>query len=467
MLPKGLLKEYSQILTIILRLLDVFGVFFAGLIAFYFKFDDLNLPTHYIFALLIGSTVTLGVFHFNHIYESSRAKSLSTSIFKLVQSLLGVLILLASLAFFTKTGETFSREWFIRWSLYSFSVLVLFRLLLVAFLRLMRSKGWNERRVVVIGAGTLCKKLVETTQQSLWIGLRIVTIFDDRPKDEVKDINGIPVLKTPEDISAYLAVHRKEIDEIWIALPLGAERRVKEILYEMRHETVAIRFIVDIFGMDLLNHSIDEISGFPVLNIRTTPMVGVNRFIKSIEDRVLAALILMLISPLLLFIVFLVRLSSEGPIFYRQKRVGWNGEEFEMLKFRTMPVDAESKTGAVWATKNEARATSIGKWLRKTSLDELPQFINVLNGDMSIVGPRPERLIFVQKFKDQIPRYMQKHQVKAGITGWAQINGWRGDTSLEKRIEHDLYYIENWSLIFDLKIIFLTLFKGLIHKNAY
>jgi putative colanic acid biosynthesis UDP-glucose lipid carrier transferase len=196
-------------------------------------------------------------------------------------------------------------------------------------------------------------------------------------------------------------------------------------------------------------------------------MVGANRVLKAIEDRILAALILLLISPIFIPIALAVKMSSPGPIFYRQKRVGWNGNEFEMLKFRSMPVNAEAGTGPVWASKGDGRATKIGQFLRKTSLDELPQFINVLKGEMSIVGPRPERKVFVDEFKEKIPRYMQKHLVKAGITGWAQVNGWRGNTSLEKRIEYDLYYIEHWSLFLDIKIIFLTIFRGFINRNAY
>ncbi|HEY0334200.1 MAG TPA: exopolysaccharide biosynthesis polyprenyl glycosylphosphotransferase, partial [Stenotrophomonas sp.] len=183
--------------------------------------------------------------------------------------------------------------------------------------------------------------------------------------------------------------------------------------------------------------------------------------------RFLAGLILMAISPLMLVLAAAVKLSSPGPVFYRQERMSWNNKTFWMLKFRSMPVDAEQGTGAVWAKAGECRATRVGAFLRKTSLDELPQFLNVLKGDMSIVGPRPERPVFVHKFKQEIPAYMKKHMVKAGITGWAQVNGWRGSTDLCKRIECDLFYIENWSLWFDIKIVFLTLFKGFVHRNAY
>lgn len=467
MLPKGLLKEYSQILALIMRGMDVAIVLVCGAVAYYYKFDSLLMSSRYVSALLIGALLTLIVFPFFHIYESGRANGFWRNIGNLVRAVSSVLIVLAGLAFLTKTGTNYSREWFIWWSAFAIISLFLFRCTLLIVLRLMRAQGWNERHVIIIGAGDLARKLVGTVQQALWTGFHIVSIFDDHATTKSGTLNHIPIQQTPADLCAYIAANRDQIDEIWLALPLRAEERVKEILHQLRHETVTTRLMLDIFGMDLFNHSVGDFAGFPVLNIRSSPMVGMNRFIKALEDRILASFILLLVSPLFILIALGVKLSSRGPIFYRQKRIGWNGAEFEMLKFRTMPVDAEKTTGPVWAKAGEERATRLGSFLRKTSLDELPQFINVLYGDMSIVGPRPERLVFVDQFKEEVPRYMQKHLVKAGITGWAQINGWRGNTSLEKRIEYDLYYIENWSLAFDLKIILLTFFQGLIHKNAY
>ncbi len=465
LLPKGLLKEYSRTLSYVLRGFDVAAILMAGLSAYFIKFGDLSLKHQYIIGLLVAAALTPLVFGFFHIYESMRAKGFWQSVTKFAQSITALLIILTGLAFVTKTGDHFSRNWFFLWAGLSFGWVILFRSLLMLVLRFMRSKGLNERRVIILGAGELGSKLAETVHHAMWTGFRVFAIFDDQPNEKISTIAGIPVQKTPERISEYFSQH--SIDEIWLALPLSAEARVKTILHELRHHTITTRLVLDIFGLDLFNHSITNLAGFPVLNIRSTPMVGMNRLVKAIEDRVVASLILLLISPLLLLIAIAVKLSSTGPIFYRQKRVSWNGKEFNMLKFRTMPVDAEAKTGPVWAKAGENRATPIGAFLRKTSLDELPQFLNVVLGDMSIVGPRPERLVFVEEFKDKIPGYMQKHLVKAGITGWAQINGWRGNTSLEKRIEYDLYYIENWSLIFDLKIIFLTLFRGLVNQNAY
>ena len=468
MLPKGLLKEHSQALTLIVRGLDMVAIIAAGLFAYFYKFDDLDLSGEYIAALVIAAGLTLVVFSGFHLYESARTLNLWQYTRKLLQAVFIVLMLLAGLAFLTKTGEDFSRSWFMWWACFSGLLLLLFRGGIMLVLRLMRARGLNERRIIIIGAGKLGQQLAETVQHALWTGFHIVAILADPPVVQ-QQILGVPVVAMPDHINDYLASTHGTLDEIWLALPLHAETRIKAILHDLRHETITMRLVLDVFGMNLglLNHAITQLAGFPVINICSTPMVGINRIIKAMEDRILASIILVCTSPLFLLIALAIKLSSTGPVFYIQQRVSWNGKEFTMLKFRTMPVDAEAKTGPVWAKAGEERATLVGRFLRKTSLDELPQFINVLRGDMSIVGPRPERMVFVNQFKDQIPHYMQKHLVKAGITGWAQIHGWRGNTSLEKRIEYDLYYIENWSLQLDLKIIFLTIFRGLINKNAY
>jgi len=445
--------------------MDMFMVYIAGTAAYYLRFGVFDMPTDYLSAVLIGVLLTTPVFSSVEIYHSMRGQSFIRHVFNLIQALCTLGFLLAGLSFFTKSGDEFSRTWFLIWMSLALLLIVLFRCTVLLFLRFMRSRGLNERRVVIMGAGDLGVKLAETVQQALWTGFRIAGFMDDHAANKQADIHGIPVLQTPDDMGLYMKTHA--IDEVWLALPLRAEARMKEILHELRHHTISTRFVLDIFGLDLLNHSLTELAGFPVLNICSSPMMGVNRIVKAVEDRIIAAAILLCISPLLLVLAIAVKCSSPGPVFYRQKRVGWNGVEFEMLKFRSMPVNAEASTGPVWATSEDKRATWLGSFLRRTSLDELPQFINVLKGEMSIVGPRPERKVFVDEFKEKIPRYMQKHLVKAGITGWAQINGWRGNTSLEKRIEYDLYYIEHWSLAFDLKIIFLTIFKGFVNRNAY
>lgn len=461
MLPKGLLKEYSRFLSLLLRFLDGSAVIAAGFLAYMIKFQSVDFEINYLYGLVVAGLLTPFVFRFFQVYDPVRAKSYTQHFQNLLQAVLALFFIIAGLVFISKTADSFSRIWFLSWIVLSIALLLMVRGSMILMLRFMRKHGWNERRVIILGSNQLASKIASRIQGALWTGFRITAMFDD---NHIKS-DKLLIQETPVDLEDFIRTH--SIDEVWIAYSGAYESRVKEILHELRHQTVATRLLLDIFSLNLVNQSIGEFAGFPVLNIRSTPMIGMNRFIKAIEDRILSVVILLMISPLLLLISCAVKLTSPGPIFYRQKRVSWNGKEFEMLKFRTMPVDAESKTGPVWAKKNEERATTIGAFLRRTSLDELPQFVNVLKGDMSIVGPRPERLVFVEEFKDKIPGYMQKHLVKAGITGWAQINGWRGNTSLEKRIEYDLYYIENWSLYLDLKIIFLTFFRGFVNKNAY
>ena len=465
MFPRGLLREYASLLSYVARFVDVFCVIAGAWVAYVWRFGNIVLPSQYQTPILLGVLTTLFVFSASGIYQSWRGKSWFHQAKVVTMAWAAVVVLLILVAFMTKTSASFSRQWMGEWAISSWSLLLLFRFSLTHALRILRASGLNHKRIVIVGAGDLGRRIARNLRQSEWSGLDIVGFFDDRPEVHGTKIDGIKVRGSVDKLS-ILAV-RGRIDEIWLALPLRAEQRVKEILHELRHCTATVRFVPDIFGLRLLNHSIAEVAGLPILNISESPMHGFNRVIKFLEDKIIAGSILILISPLMLAIAIGVKLSSPGPIFYRQERVSWNGKSFMMLKFRSMPVDSESKTGAVWAKAGENRATKFGTFLRRTSLDELPQFIDVMKGNMSIVGPRPERPVFVEKFKEDIPDYMKKHMVKAGITGWAQVNGWRGNTDLNKRIEYDLYYIENWSLWFDIKIIFRTLISGFIHKNAY
>ncbi len=465
MFPSGLMKHHSSTLTTITRLADVTAVALGGYVAFGLRFGEWDIYSHYQVAILLAALLTAVVFPRFGMYHSWRGKSRLNQLHRITISWATILLLLIVVAFLTKTSATFSRQWAMVWGVTGWSLLLLFRMALAQTLRIMRKQGWNQRRIVIIGAGNLGRDVARRIREATWTGLDVVGFIDDDQQLCGTRIDGIEVKCGTRELSALL--DKEDIDEVWLALPFPAEKRIKEILHELRHSTLTIRFIPDIFGFRLINHSVAEIAGLPILNLTDTPMQGMNRFIKELEDKLLALLILIVASPVMIWCAIGVKLSSPGPVFYRQERVSWNGTPFQMLKFRSMPVEAEKETGAVWARAGENRATKFGAMLRRTSLDELPQFINVLKGDMSVVGPRPERPVFVEKFKDEIPLYMQKHLVKAGITGWAQVNGWRGDTDLNKRIEYDLYYIENWSLWFDLKIIILTIARGFMHENAY
>lgn len=471
MLPRGLLKEYSRPLSMLLRGLDASTILLAGWLAYFYRFGEYKLPNTYFIVLVFGTLITTPVLSFFGIYSSVRGRGFLRHILSLVQALCLLAMILACAAFITKTGELFSRAWFMLWMGFSLCILILFRFSLLILLRLMRKAGWNERRVVVIGLGDLGSQLVETVQQALWTGFRIVTLIDNHTQNKPSRICGIPVVQMPSNLSDYIRSQPQDIDEVWLALPLRAEEEVKNILYQLRHQTVAVRLVLDVFGLGLLKHSITQVDRFSMLDLNASPMVGLNRLIKAIEDRVLAAIILILISPLFILIALAVKLSSKGPIFFKQLRHGWDGRVIKVYKFRTMYEHQEEAGRVTQASQNDQRITPLGRFLRRSSLDELPQFINVLQGRMSIVGPRPHALSHNEQYKESINAYMQRHKVKPGITGWAQVNGWRGETEtlekMKKRVECDLYYIENWSPFFDLQIIFLTFLHGFINRNAY
>jgi len=465
---RGLFRKNNPALFFSVRVTDMLAVVVGGLLAYWWKFDDNLLLDHYLIPILLAAGLALIVFPQVGVYRGWRGKNVLHNIHRLFTAWVMVLLALMVVAFLTKTSTRFSREWLLMWAVFSPPILLLFRTLLYLSIARMRERGWHQVNVVVVGAGELGQDVARRIKLAEWTGFGIIAFFDDETALQGQQVAGVPVQGRLKDLATFLQQRdEREVCEVWLALPLRAEGEVKAILHDLRHLPVAIRYIPDIFGFRLINHDVSQIGGIPIIDLNVTPMVGTKRLVKALEDWVLASIILVLISPLMLCIAIGVKLSSPGPVFYRQERVSWNGTSFKMLKFRSMPVAAESQTGPVWSRAGEQRATRFGAFLRKTSLDELPQFINVLKGEMSIVGPRPERPVFVDKFKDEIPDYMMKHMVKGGITGWAQINGWRGNTDLEKRIEYDMYYIENWSLWFDLRIIFFTVFKGLVNKNAY
>jgi putative colanic acid biosynthesis UDP-glucose lipid carrier transferase len=370
--------------------------------------------------------------------------------------------------FLSKAGADFSRAWSLYWIVFGMAAHLVFRAAIRLILRYLRRHGYNQRHVVIVGAGHLGRDIAERLARTPWSGLVVHAFYDDNRVLSGTRIGKVPVRGTIDDVALNLATDATDaVDQVWIALPLRAEARIRDLLLQLRQHSVEVRLVPDIYNFTLLNHSMTEVAGLPVINLTESPLSGSNRAIKTIEDVVLSSLLLIVASPVMALIAIGVKLSSPGPVFYRQERVTWNGEHFQMLKFRTMPIDAEAASGPVWARIGEARATPFGAFLRRSSLDELPQLLNVLRGDMSLVGPRPERPDFVEQFRRQIPGYMQKHLVKGGITGWAQVNDLRGDTDLTRRIEYDLFYIDNWSLWFDLRILCLTLWHILTSRNAH
>lgn len=462
----GSMAHYS--IHIFSRFFDFVAILISGLLGFKvisFGMPFSEMPENHLLMLSYAALISLIVFPWFGLYRSWRGET-SFHQFKIVW--LAWTLVWATVIIFVFTfkplGE-YPRIWLSLWYFVTLLTMFIVRRLIFSFLNLLRAKGLNHKKIIIYGAGDLGCEMLNRVQDAKWTGIDVVALFDDKMESNNTKISGVKLVTDSHLLSEF--VEKNNIDEVWFALPLRAENKVKSIMHDLRYNTVNIKLLPDIFGMRLINHSIGEMLGIPIVNLSSTPMSGVNRLVKAIEDKLLSTLIILLLLPLFLIISICIKLSLTGPILYRQERVGWNGKIFTMFKFRTMPVDIEKDTGAVWAKKDEGRTSKFGAFLRRTSLDELPQFFNVLKGEMSIVGPRPERKVFVDKFKEEIPDYMKKHLVKAGVTGWAQINDWRGNTDLNKRIEFDIHYIENWSLLFDLKIILLTLFKGFTSKNAY
>lgn len=333
------------------------------------------------------------------------------------------------------------------------------------FLRSLRTNGYNQKHVLLIGYSRAAEGFIDRVSVNPEWGYHVQGILDDhRPAGFV--YKKVQVLGPTNHLEDFLASNT--LDEIAITLSIKEYSNLEQIVAACEKSGVHTKFIPDYNNIIPTIPYMEDLQGLPVIHIRHVPLTGVfNATMKRIVDFAGALFGLIVFSPLMLVTALLIKITSPGPVLFSQERIGLHNRPFKMYKFRSMEVQDPGRERSQWTTPHDPRVTPVGRFIRKTSIDEMPQFFNVLIGDMSLVGPRPERPLFVEKFKEEIPRYMIKHQVRPGLTGWAQVNGYRGDTSITKRIEHDLYYIENWSLGFDFKIMFLTVFKGFINKNAY
>jgi Undecaprenyl-phosphate glucose phosphotransferase len=328
--------------------------------------------------------------------------------------------------------------------------------------RKLRRRGYNLTPALIVGTGRVARKTARAIRHAGWMGIKTVGFVEDNPSRWTSDL---PIVGRTADLPDLVAKHK--VDHVFIALPLNRHAEARRVFDVLAQSLVEVRLVLDVPNLAGLSLTTSNLDGLPVIGLRESPHFGLNLVVKRAMDAALSFVGLVILSPVLAVIAAAVKLSSPGPVFYRQERCGLNGKPFPMLKFRTMRADAESRTGPVWAVKDDPRRTWLGSFLRRSSLDELPQLLNVLKGDMSLVGPRPERPVFIRQFSQTIPNYMARHCVKAGITGWAQVHGWRGNTSLRKRLQYDLYYITHWSPFLDIRILWMTVFRGLLHRNAY
>lgn len=497
-----MLKEKSQALQRGLFVTDLVLIAAAWVIAFYIRFRLLDINSESsldalagIFPLTVGArevpfanyarflpgvlALWGAIFLLSGLYETRRAQRLTLVVFAVARAVfLGLVASIAAIFFYREF--LFSRVHMLLFGVISSTLLVGIRLTIFIVLRRARQQGRNVRRVLIVGAGEAGERLARAFRNYPWMGIDVVGFLDDRQetvhlesaleKDRFsrREPEILGPVDSVGDVLDSLNERGRPIDLVYAALPLSAAHKIESIAEEVSRRTAHMCLVPDLFHLDLLlNSRVSEIDGLPIIHLIDEAPFDIRQIVKRAIDISFSALAILLLSPLLLGLALAVKLSSRGPVFYKQERMGLNGQSFTILKFRSMPVGAEAETGAVWAAEDESRATRTGAFLRKSSLDELPQFFNVLKGDMSVVGPRPERPVLIENFRHEIPGYMLRHKMKAGITGWAQVNGWRGNTSLQKRIQYDLYYIQNWSLSLDAKIMVMTVWKGFVHENAY
>jgi len=404
------------------------------------------------------------VFYFHRLYQIRRDRSIIDETLAVVVAVsLATFVLIGVLSFWR--AYSFNRPLLVLFVALDVLLVSLLRFAIKKYLETIWAAGVGVRRVLIVGAGETGRALAEKLLDHPATGLKPIGFADDDPKKREEGYRGLTVLGTTADVKPLIAAH--QIDTVFLALPVEAYRTMLTILKEVGNEMVDLRVVPDLFQYVTFKAGVEDFDGLPVINLTQMPLEGWNSLVKRSMDVALSSLGLAALAVLFPFIAVAIWLEDRGPIFYGQDRMGLDGRLFRMLKFRSMRVDAEAETGATWASENDPRRTIVGAFLRRTSLDELPQLVNVFVGDMSLVGPRPERPEFVKEFKEKLPQYMLRHRVRAGITGWAQVHGWRGNTSISKRIEYDLYYIENWSLLLDVKILWLTIRWGFTHKNAY
>lgn len=444
------------------------------------KFEGGNYPLKtYFIPLALMVPVYIILYSLFKLYTPYRYKTLITEFINILKAnIVGILIFVMMLYIFKEIN--YSRYLiFVFFIISSLSILIE-RLILRFILRLMRRKGYNLKHVLFVGFNSVTLNFVNKINVNKHWGYKIEGILDDdlstenTSKDQLYALEEVAACseKTKktigiiDELEKYLST--PSIDEVFITLPFEKYDKLNWIMEVCEKWGVKAQIVPDFPYLVSSRPYIEQIEGIPLISMRYVPLDNfANRLVKRIFDITISLISIILFSPIMLATALTIKITSPGPILFKQERVGLNKKTFNMYKFRSMHVQKDEEEKVQWTTANDPRKTKFGSFIRKTSIDELLQLFNVLKGDMSLVGPRPERPFFVDKFKEEIPKYMVKHQVRPGITGWAQVNGWRGDTSIEKRIECDIYYIENWNFWLDIKIMFLTVFKGFVNKNAY
>lgn len=472
-----MIKENQQHFNRLHVVIDAGVIVVSYMLAWWLKFSSGILDSeggalsfhYYMRALVILVPLLLVIYYAFNLYTPKRVQGRRLELSNIIAAnTVGFLIIFTGLFFlqsYEEQFQNFSREMFFYFFVINVVLEECFRLLLRRILRRMRRNGYNLKHILLVGYSRAAEQYIDRIQQNPQWGYNVRGILDDNIARGTT-YRGVKVIGSVGNLLYILP--ESKLDEIAITLGLEEYYKLEKIVAECEKSGVHTKFIPDYGNIIPTKPYTEDLLGLPVINIRYVPLSNTfNALLKRCVDIVGSIICIILFSPVMLVTAIAVKTTSKGPLIFRQERVGLHNTPFHMYKFRTMYVQTEEEERKGWTQKDDPRITKVGRFLRKTSLDEFPQLFNVLKGDMSLVGPRPERPQYVEKFREEIPRYMIKHQVRPGMTGWAQVNGYRGDTSIRKRIEHDLYYIENWTLGLDVKILFLTIFKGFINKNAY
>ena len=462
-------EQANLVFAVTLVALDAVMTCLAFLIAYLLRPLDGNpnqiiLPfSNYVGMMLLSVAALIVVFFFYKLYHLRRGMSRLDELYALLPAVsIGVIAGVALTAFIYRTDVDYPRTMIVLFWFFALVMVGVGRIAHHTVRSTLYARGWGESKVLIVGAGDAGNLILEKIHDSPSLGYRPIGFLDDGRVGQTAF--RLPVLGQIDELGTI--VEQYSIDEVIVALPEASHNELLSVISRCEDGRVSIKVFPDVFQIMASEVNVGDLNGLPLLTMRDVALRGWRLTLKRIVDMIGSAIILVFISPFLLLIALLVKLDSPGPALYSQERMGLDASPFPCFKFRSMRADAEAETGPVWATKDDPRRTRIGRWLRKYSLDELPNFVNVFLGHMSLVGPRPERPVFVEQFRQMVPRYMERHREKAGITGWAQVNGLRGDTSIWERTKYDLYYIEHWSLWFDFKILILTVLKFLRDPNA-
>ena len=477
-----MVRRYNRLLVAFYVITDALLASWAFVLAYAIRFESGLIPVtrgyppieNYVNMLPFVAVLTPFAFQLQGLYRLRRGRSRVDDFFAvLIGSILAVIFGVGSTlyvqTYYVSEAAKAAGAYEVSQLVWAFflALTVGFTYMSREFVREILERRWRAgiglKRILIAGVGDLGRMVADRILQHRELGYQVVGFVDDRAGGDHIGYRGLPLLGTLAEVGDI--GQRERIDHLYVALPLEEHSKLIDLMEIASRECIDIKIVPDLLQFIALRARLEDLDGLPIINVNDVPLQGFNTIVKRAIDVVLSTAAVLVLAIPVAIIAAVVKLSSPGPVFYRQERMGLDGMAFTVYKFRSMELGAEDSTGPIWARDDDPRTTAVGRWLRRFDLDELPQFWNVLRGDMSIVGPRPERPFFVEQFKHRIPQYMLRHKVKAGITGWAQVNGWRGNTSLEKRIEYDLYYIEHWSVSLDIKIMWLTVVRGLFQRG--